>query len=123
MKNLKKLLVICLTIIMGVCVAAFVACKPGANTSTEPVTLTLNFTVTYEDGTAVEGARIVVCNKTNGVCDAPVKTGADGKVSVTKDIGEYTAHVIAPTGYSNDDGEVEFSANKTEYTFILKVAA
>lgn len=125
-KILAALLVFCLA------AGALVACTPKEDTTDNTTTTTTEnngtayyFTVVYEDTQKpAEGVGVGLC-ETDGMCLMPVKTDADGKVSVDVTtlggFGNYEIHLYnVPEGYEWDDSAERTNDATKEYTLVLK---
>lgn len=116
MKKLMSSLAAALAALVAVFGIGFIA---ACSSQPEETEYNFTFTVEYADGTAAANVGVIMCNLADGICSSPVLTGEDGKVKITKEKGEYTAHILVPAGYSNADGEVAVGADRREYTFTL----
>ncbi len=116
MKTFKKIVAILLAITAFACVCALTACGEK-----EPEQVTFEIEVVLPDGTPVEKAAVIVCDIETGICNAPLRTDANGKVSATFDTAIFEIHVEQlPEGYKC---ETKYTTEKKDGTYKFECVA
>ncbi len=86
---------------------------------TEPAKITYTVTVKDQNGDAVEGARVQMCQ--DELCMVPVKTNADGVATFSLEEATYHAKLAAlPEGYTGDT-EAEFDFPAGSYELVITI--